>query len=310
MPPKQKLLILSGGWSHEREVSLRSGEAVFKAIDRSRYRPILLPIPKRATPLSVSKLLRNIKPDLVYNALHGAFGEDGGVQKILDDLRIRYTGSGAKASALGIAKHGTNTIAKKENIRIPRSQFIPHTLKKPFLKLPLPVVIKPNASGSSVGVRIITRKQDADPGVKAILHSGADCLVQEYLAGREFSCAVLTGGTKKDIVFPVIEIHTSHRFFDYAAKYSAQDTQEICPAPIPTKLRNTIKYAALRIHQALGCTGLTRSDFIVDAHGTVFFLEINTSPGMTRQSLCPKAAKAYGWNFKRLIAEQLLRVSR
>jgi D-alanine-D-alanine ligase len=280
----KRITILAGGWSNERDISLISGYTVDKAIDRILYEePVVLEIGKNEPIGSIRRRIVKSKPDVVYNALHGELGEDGTIQKILDDLNIPYTGSGAKASSIGIDKVAT---------------YLSVSVQHPQTSHIYPIVIKPNNQGSSIYVYIVNSPREEVEAIKKIEGQGWDAITQEYIKGREFSCAVFN-----DIVFPVIEIKTSHMFFDYDAKYTASDTQELCP--ITDSFTGEIQRISKEVHDTLGCKGLTRSDFIVDENNKMYFLEINTSPGMTPNSLCPKAAQAYGWNYERLVQEQL-----
>jgi len=256
-------------------------------------------LPKNFKVFNLDKKITNY--DLVFNALHGEFGEDGQVQSLLDNLGVKYTGSGVLASAWGINKVKTNLIAEKFGIKIPKSIYIQrgqdlkHVIKIINTSIHLPCVIKPNKTGSSVGVEIVDKENNLADILIKTLSDYKEILVQEYIIGRELTCAVLTNNKPENTkIFPVIEIKPKTKFYNYDAKYKDNTTEYICPAKLDQSLFKIIQSNSQLIHDLLGCDGLTRSDFILAKNEEVYFLEINTSPGMTSHSLCPKAAASMG----------------
>ncbi|MBI5152894.1 MAG: D-alanine--D-alanine ligase [Parcubacteria group bacterium] len=311
---KIRVGVLMGGTSNEREVSLLSGEQVIRNLSRDLYDVSKIEITKDGKCLFDNKKFLTVLPgndledrfDIIFIALHGAFGEDGKVQAILDTLQIPYTGSGMLASALGMDKAKTAELLISHNIRMPKSIFLQKN-EKIIPTLKFPCVVKPNASGSSVGVSIVKEKIKFRTALHKAFKEDQTVLVQEYIEGRELTCAIM--GNSKDnnlIALPPIEIVSPGTFFDYNAKYLSKKTQEICPAPIDKKGSSELYRLSKKIHLALGCDGLTRSDFILSKKDNrLYFLEINTIPGLTEASLCPKAAKAADISFPEFLDKQI-----
>lgn len=319
--------ILCGGLSSEREVSLRSGEEVFKHLDRKRFIPSLVELMKdgacivRKTELANNRKQKpfGIPPygnlgelktyaDIVFNVLHGTFGEDGRIQSLLEILDIPYTGSGVLASALAMDKEKTFSFLKKMNIPLPKTTAFAkgQVTPKKLQTLPVPSVVKPNGSGSSVGVTIVSSRKQLQTAIRTALREDQKVLVQEYVKGTELTCGVLGNADdpKSILALPPVEIIAGKGFFDYRAKYHSKTTQEICPARIPPILTKKIQSLAKQAHILLGCRGLTRSDFMLKGR-TPFFLEINTLPGLTEQSLCPKEARAAGMSITDFLTRQI-----
>ena len=286
--------VLMGGGSAEREVSLVSGEACARALMERGY---------EATPIDVGadlhEVLGRLRPDVVFNALHGRFGEDGRVQGLLDHLAIPYTHSGVLASALAMDKPMAKRVFTSAGLRCPEG--IETTLARVLADPPLapPFVVKPAAEGSSVGVTIVldddlralTDRNDVDP----------DCrlLVERYVPGRELTCAVLG-----DEPLAVTEIRPNDGFYDYRAKYTEGFASHLVPAPLSPDLDDEVMAAALVAHRVLGCRGVSRADFRLDpAHGSagLHLLEVNTQPGMTPLSLVPEQAAYRGIAFPDLV---------
>jgi len=300
---KLNIVVFYGGYSNEREVSLSSGSEVIKYLDKKKYNVF----PKKLSndrKKIVNEVLDGAKnADLAFIALHGEFGEDGKIQSILDTLKIPYTASGELASALAMNKSITEQILKKEGVLMTnRIKFKNgHVNDK---KISYPCVVKPNDSGSSVGVSIVKSKKDLKKALKIASKESKEILIEKYIKGREFACAVLGNAGDKLDVMPVIEILTKEKFFNYKAKYSS-GTTEICPAKIDKKISKEIQKISKLAHEKLGCKGLTRSDFIVSENNKVYFLETNTTPGMTPQSLAPKEAGAMGVSFSKLLDKMI-----
>ena len=317
MPQKKiKVGVLAGGFSNERQISLLTGKQIVQALPKEKYQAVLIEISKdekKAIPELIKKLSRQ-KMDVAFIGLHGRFGEDGKIQAILDVLQIPYTGSGVLASALGMDKVKCMEVLEKNKILLPKFitfinpkinfSKVDEKIKKTF---GYPCVVKPNESGSSVGVTIVKNSKQLMPAIKKAFQEDKIVIAQKYIQGRELSAGVMGNSNQERILtFPVIEIVTpGAEFFDYKQKYFSQTVREICPTNIPQKIENKIRETAKKIHQILGCDGLTRSDFILTKDNKFYFLEINTLPGQTQTSLCPKEAKAAGIAFPDFLDQQI-----
>lgn len=301
MQKKLKVGVVYGGPSSEYKVSVNSGMNVLRYLDKKKYVSVALQIPKRGDWL-VPFIKKIKKVDVAFLALHGRFGEDGKIQAVLDALRILYTGSGVRASSIAMDKAATYQMLSCARLHFPKSQLL--RSKKQEIKIGFPVVVKPNASGSSIGVSIVKNKKALKRALTKAFREDHEVLLEQYISGKEFTCGVL-GNSKKDIkALPVVEIRPAEPFFNYKAKYFDSRTKEICPAPITKKLEKQIKEIAKFVHARLGCRGLTRSDFIVQK-GRIYFFEINTIPGQTEESLCPKMATAMGWSLQDFFDTQI-----
>lgn len=295
---KQKhIAVLMGGWSSERQVSLWSGEQCAKALEELGHKVSRIDMTR-----DVATVLAYLKPDAVFNALHGAPGEDGTVQGILEILRIPYTHSGVLASSLAMDKQMAKKILKAAGVPVAEGKVVTreeaargHVLKPPY-------VIKPNSGGSSVGVFIVNADMQHPPQE---LHSaqwphGDDLLVERFIPGMELTCAVMG-----DVALGVIEIVQDNRFYDFEAKYSEGGSQHILPARIKPNIYQEIQKLALKAHQALGCRGISRADFRYDntlnGTGEIVCLEVNTQPGMAPTSLVPDLARHAGHSFGELV---------
>jgi D-alanine-D-alanine ligase len=293
-----RIAVLDGGLSTEREVSLRSGAAVTKALREAAYTVVEIDVGK-----DLPARLAAEKIDIAFIALHGRYGEDGCVQGLLESMFIPYTGSGVLASSVGMEKVFTKQVFVSRGIPTPQHAIFTtadQALEKP-LPFPFPVVVKPSREGSSVGVAIAkdpTQYRDAvqDAGKYAGL-----IMVEEFIKGREVQGAVLD-----DEALGVIEIVPAREFYDYQAKYGANSgTQYIFPARLDPDVYERVNQICLQAHQALACSGATRSDAIVTENGDIYLLEVNTLPGMTASSLLPKIAAGKGISFTQL-CERLL----
>lgn len=328
---KINVLVLCGGPSNERGVSLKTGLQIAKALPKSKYQLTLAEITKDGRwllhdgahhSLGSSKALvptsRNPRLqtfDVAFVGMHGRFGEDGKVQALLEMIGIPYTGSGVLASALGMNKVRTLEIVDKFGIRTPRYMTLRSMpAQKGFLALQkkvlssigYPCVVKPNESGSSIGISIVRKKADLLDALKKAFEEDVTILIEEYIQGRELTCAVMgNSGTSPLIALPPIEIITTGEFFDYNAKYDSKETKEVCPAKITKSQTKTLQAIAQKIHAIIGCDGLSRSDFILTPKGRFYFLEINTVPGLTEASLAPKAAVAHGMSFPKFLDVQI-----
>jgi D-alanine-D-alanine ligase len=288
----QHVAVLMGGLSAEREVSLSSGAAVKKALETSGYKVTAVDVGK-----DIATVLSQLKPDVVFNALHGHYGEDGCVQGVLEMLGIPYTHSGVLASALAMHKPTAKKIFSHAGLRVADGAVLRVEELKTACPLLFPVVVKPIDEGSSVGV-VIARSQDEVGALPTPNH--VQVLVETYIPGREIQVAVLDGKA-----LGAIEIRPLQGFYDYDAKYTAGKAEHLMPAPIPATDYEEVCRLAERAHTALGCRGLTRSDFRYDdtglGQGVFYLLETNTQPGMTPLSLAPEIASHVGISFTTLV---------
>lgn len=297
---KLRIALISGGWSREREVSLKSGDAVYSALDKDKYEV------RRYDPRD--DLIRLIQDsgriDLVMLFLHGKRGEDGSMQGLLDLLNLPYTGSGVLSSALAMNKALSKELFRNAGLKVPREMIISQgedvNLQELFSALGRPAVIKPIAEGSSIGLRICGTEEEAAAAIGDTHAMGQEVLAEEYVKGTEVTCPVL--GNRNPEALPVIEIipREEHQFFSYTAKYVPGASQEICPARLPIDVYGKVQEFAVLAHRVLGCRHLSRTDMIV-AGRDVYVLETNTIPGMTENSLFPLAARTAGIPFSRLM---------
>ncbi|HET9715447.1 MAG TPA: D-alanine--D-alanine ligase [Pseudolabrys sp.] len=289
--------VLMGGWSAEREVSLRSGKACADALQRIGYRVSLVDVDRE-----IATTLRAIKPDVALNVLHGRPGEDGTLQGMLEILGIAYTHSGVLASAAAMQKDIAKTILKAANVPVPGGMIASRIEAAKRHLMPPPYVIKPLAEGSSVGVFIIRGDHEHPP--QELTHPdwkfGESVMVEPYIPGKELTCAVMG-----DEALGVIEIVPAVKFYDYEAKYAPGGSKHLLPAPISSAVYREVQRLALAAHRALGCRGVTRSDFRFDDRlggaAGLFCLEVNTQPGMTETSLVPELAAHAGHAFENLV---------
>ena len=284
--------VLMGGWSAEREVSLVSGAACVKALQSANY---------DVTPIDVQRdmgaLMTRLypKPDAIFNALHGRYGEDGCVQGLLDILGIPYTHSGLLASALAMHKTMAKKLFAAAGIPVARHEI---KSQQDIIRgnvMSAPYVIKPVNEGSSVGVHIISQGLNEPLFTESGWPFGDRVMVEEYIAGREMTVSVMG-----DRALGVTEITTSHGFYDYDAKYEEGASNHVIPANIPDRLAGTLMDYAVKAHQTLGCRGISRADFRFDGENAVI-LEVNTQPGMTPTSLVPEQAAYVGMSFEDLV---------
>lgn len=291
----KRIAVLLGGLSPEREVSLVSGKAVADGLRTRGYDVVEIDAGR-----NLFDQLTEAGPDVVFNALHGEWGEDGRVQGVLEHYGKPYTHSGVLASSLAMNKQMTKDVLRAAGIACPEGVIVERREAAANHVLPPPYVAKPNAQGSSVGVHIVLEGANRPPAGLAGEEDqlGEEILVERYIAGRELTVAVLD-----DRALAVTEIIPNTRFYDYEAKYSAGGSDHIIPAQIPEDIEIMAKDLALKAHQVLGCKGLTRSDFRYDesANPPLWLLEINTQPGMTPTSLAPEQALHDGMSFEDLV---------
>lgn len=308
------LAVVRGGPSHEHDISLETGSAVLAEFRKSfgdAYRTVDIFIDRngvwhvRGVPVSPEKALLGV--DVVWNALHGQYGEDGVVQRVLSRIGIPYTGSGAYASALAMNKAFTKEMLQKVEMRVPQSVLlsVSPTLESEvlnaFRSLPQPSVIKPVFSGSSLGITIARSYEELIKGVRNAFQYSSRVMVEEYIEGREATVGVVEAiRGENEYVLPLIEIVSPHDFYDYEAKYNSERTLLQCPGNFSKSERDSLKEAARLAHRTLGLRHYSRSDFIVSPRG-VFFLETNTLPGLTRHSNIPTALGAAGISMKEFV---------
>ena len=286
--------VLLGGMSAEREVSLRSGEQVIAALRTAGF---------EVTRVEVGEDLRAViaaltpAPDVVFNALHGRFGEDGTIQGVLDYLGIPYTHSGVRASALAMDKAAAKAVFAHAGLPVAPHRIIDIAELADHHPLPPPYVVKPVNEGSSVGVHIVKPGDNSRARIVKDWHYGP-AMVEQFIPGRE-----LTVGVLDDHALVVTEILSEESFYDYHAKYSAGGSRHVVPADIPAEVAQQARDVALAAHRALGCRGASRADLRYDdASGRLVLLEVNTQPGMTATSLLPEQARYVGMDFPALCA--------
>jgi D-alanine-D-alanine ligase len=301
---KKTIALLAGGKSSERDVSLKSGDQVFQALDKRKY-DVLRYDPKTDLGRLVADASRI---DAALIILHGPYGEDGTVQGLLELLDIPYQGAGVLGSALAMNKLAAKQLYDLWGLPMPAHVVIDSS-KRPssdalVQQLGLPLVIKPVTAGSSIGMSIVGDADDLPSALTLGFEHDTQIIVEAYIDGVEITGAVLGNDDPRPL--PLIEIipDQAHSFFDYEAKYTAGVTEEICPARIDTALTEKAQEYAVRAHKALYCTGYSRTDMIVRGQ-EIFVLETNTIPGMTRTSLFPQAAQAAGISFSQLL-DQLI----
>lgn len=289
---KLKIAVLMGGVSREREISLRSGENVVKALRKLGH---------EVTPIDVGENFLQVLPtlrgfDLVFIALHGKFGEDGTVQALLDWLGVPYTGSGVLASALCFDKLMTYRVVEKF---VPVPDYV--VVDRPTRESPFgfPCVVKPRKEGSSIGVHICDGPEELEESLKTELELYGEMILQRYVNGRELTVSVIEMDGELRIL-PILELRPKRRFYDYIAKYTPNMTEFILPAPLTDDEHRAVCDSCLKAFRACECRGFARIDGILK-DGTFYFLEINTIPGMTDLSDMPASARAAGMSFEDLI---------
>ncbi len=299
----KRVVLLMGGRSAEREVSLVSGRECAAGLAEAGYKVTTVDV---RDDLTVVLKALDPKPDLVFNALHGRYGEDGTIQGVLDWLAIPYTHSGVLASALAMDKTVAKRLFESAGLRCPAGQLVHRSAVQAGDVLARPYVVKPNNEGSSVGVTIVRQGDNALPFSGIDWPFGDQVLVEPYIPGRE-----LTVGVMGDRPLAVTELRPRQGFYDYTAKYTEGRTEHLVPAPLPPAVYEAALQSALTAHKLLGCRGVSRADFRYDDSkdnpSGLYLLEVNTQPGMTPLSLVPEQARYLGISFSELvgwIAEQ------
>lgn len=334
MKKKIRVGLLFGGRSSEHPISVASARSVFQHLDRRRYdvAPILIrrdggwlsgpavravltsekdEAPTRALARQADHPSSLTRLDVILPIFHGPYGEDGTLQGLLEMLGVPYVGSGVLASALAMDKMRSRALFRDAGLPVPKTLALtrpsPIDIRRTVRTLGLPLVIKPNRSGSSIGVTIVRHRRDVSKALRTAQRFDPTSLFEEFVAGRELTVPVLGGARSRAL--PVIEIIPRSGFFDLDAKYrgvAAGETLEVCPAKLPARLARQAQALALRAHRLLGCRGLTRTDFRLRHSGRLILLETNTMPGLTSESLAPKAIRIAGLSFDRLL-DRLIR---
>ena len=291
-----KVLVLMGGWSNEREISLVSGSFVYDSLIKSGVNTIKLDLTKKNL-----NEIEKISPDRVFIILHGKGGEDGEIQKYLDSLNIPYTGSNSESSKLCMNKRSTKEILLSNDILTPNYEKISKmeisSIKKRFQ---YPFIVKPSAEGSSIGVYIVENDRDLERAISANEKISSDFIAEDYIEGLEYTVGILA-----DSALPVIKLLPPGKFYDFNAKYESDKMQYICPSQLDDSMEDELKKISLNCFKACGCKGWGRIDIIIDDKGNPWVIELNTVPGMTSHSLVPLAAKQRDINFENLVLKIL-----
>lgn len=300
MEDVKRVVVVMGGPSAEAEVSLATGTAIAKALRTKKYEVIELQL----DPKKFASDILELNPDVVFNAVHGLYGEDGHLQSVLDMLEVPYTGSNVVSSVVAMDKVISKKIFIADNISTPPSLFLNIKTGSDFKamvlkKFNLPVVVKPASQGSSIGIEIVKTEDRLSAALEVAFKYCEDVLVEAFVEGYELTVGVLK---EKEglLALPIIKIVPNSGVYDYQSKYTKGSTEYLCPAPISKELTDKVQQMAIAAYKSLGCAGVARTDFIVDKDENVFALEVNTIPGMTGTSLVPKAAKVMGIDFAEL----------
>ena len=289
------IAVLMGGYSTEREISLMSGKAVYKALLKNNVECF----PFDLTEDNLDKLW--IKEfDKAFIVLHGRGGEDGYIQSLLDKRKVPFTGSGVEASNLCMNKAHTKDVWLKHEL--PLSPSIVATQGKPIdpIDFPLPWAVKPTMEGSSIGITKVENKNELDTALELAWQYNNEALIEHWIEGDEYTVAILGNQA-----LPSIKIISDHDFYDYDSKYFSNKTEYLCPSDLPEQQEKNIRTIAMKAFNLTGASGWSRVDFILDKDKNPYLLEINTVPGMTSHSLVPMAAKAAGMNFEQLVLKIL-----
>jgi D-alanine-D-alanine ligase len=313
---EHRIGVLMGGQSSEREVSLRTGAAVHRALCRRGYDAVAIDV----GPATLSRDLQDQKIAIAFLALHGPGGEDGAMQGFLETLGIPYTGSGIHASAIGMHKVTTKTLLAAHRIPvspgtvIKRGQQASSAQVLRSSKLRWPVVVKPASEGSTIGVTIVKKPSQWSDALALAHRYDRDAMVEAYIPGHEVTVSLLGRRADSPLVLPAVEIIAPGGFYDYAAKYEKGKTQYLCPAPLAASVTQQLYRMARRAYEVLDCAGAARVDFRITPRGSPYVLEINTAPGMTETSLLPMAAAQAGIDYdeltERILESAVARASR
>ena len=298
-PAETTVAVLMGGWSAEREVSLASGEACAGALKRAGFNVV----PVDASRDRFVPILEDLRPDVAFNALHGKWGEDGCCAAVLETLQIPYTHSGVLASSLAMHKEKSKIIFRAAGIPVAESKLVNIETVATTHPMPPPYVVKPVAEGSSVGVHIVSSSANGPASIVLEQRDlfGDEAMVERFIPGKELTCAVVG-----DVALGVIDIvSNAAAWYDYKSKYTPGGSQHILPAEIPNEVYRKCQEYSILAHKALGCRGVSRSDFRFNdtpgSEGELILLEVNTQPGMTGTSLVPELAAYAGHSFEDLV---------
>jgi D-alanine-D-alanine ligase len=292
---KKKIGVLMGGFSAEREVSLKSGTAVHGALIERGYDTVSLDVGR-----DISAQLVTGKIDVAFICLHGRLGEDGTIQGLLEVMGIPYTGSGVLASALAMNKTAAKVVFSANGLTVARYVVLrgSDTFDEALAGFGYPLVVKPSQEGSSVGVSLVKNPADLPQAVASAFRYDDEVLVEEYIKGREIQVGILS-----DRAIGAIEIVPKREFYDFEAKYTDGMAEHICPAPLDKPIYDKVMQQGELAHSVLGCSGYSRVDFLVTDSGECYLLEVNTLPGMTALSLLPEIAHHAGYGFTDLVEE-------
>lgn len=299
-----RILVVMGGPSAEREISLQTGGAVASCLEAGGY-------PVRAFDLSPAEApferlrrlldeIRDFNATAVYLALHGPVGEDGTIQGALELAGVPYNGSGVLASALGNDKIAAKQAFLARRITTPKFAVVARGTSSASSPLPLPVIVKPRALGSSLGLSLVESPERYGPALEGVFSYGQDAVVEQFIEGREIEAAVLDGKP-----LPLVEVVSANRLYDFEAKYTAGRSEHKIPAPLPKKQYDAAQRLGLLAYEALGCVGAARVEMIAESTGTLYVLEVNTLPGMTVTSLLPEAAREAGMSFLDVVTTEI-----
>ena len=293
-----------GGPSAEHDVSLKTAAMIIKHLDKGKFSHIPVKIERDGSwPITISELKN--RADVAFIAMHGAYGEDGGIQTILATHGIRYTGSDPVASAMAMDKEKSMEILKNHKIRVPDYYIVS---KKDSLlswkntkKMRLPAIVKPVNSGSSLGISVIHGWKELGKAMEEAFKFSDSAIIQKYTIGKEVTCGVLQVNGNPIPLMPTEILPGKEQHFGYESKYAAGGAQEFTPPNLPGEIIKLIQLTALDAHRALGCSGMSRTDMIIDNDNRINVLELNTIPGLTETSLLPQGAKALGIHFPKLL---------
>ena len=291
-----KVLVLMGGWSNERDISLISGKYVFESLKNSDIDVIQLDLRKDNL-----QEIKEINPKRVFIVLHGKGGEDGEIQEYLDSLNIPYTGSKSESSKLCMNKRHTKEVLLSKNILTPRFERITEkNISQIEKNFEYPFIIKPSAEGSSIGVYVIDNKEEYYAAINENRKISDDYIVEDYIKGVEYTVGIVSPSA-----LPVIKLVPPGKFYDFDAKYNSEEMKYICPSGLDNIIENKLKDISLKAFEVLKCKGWGRVDIIIDDKNRPWVIELNTVPGMTSHSLVPMAAKENGINFDQLVLKIL-----
>jgi len=300
-----RIALLAGGWSGEREVSLKSGKAIYNALDKRKYDVSIYDPRVELHALMEAKG----EIDLAFNLLHGKYGEDGCMQGLLDILGIPFLGSGVLSSSIAMNKKVAKDIYRNTGLRVAKEIVLRRgeefSINEIIEILGSTSIVKPVGQGSSLGMSLCRNNKELVTGIEKAFEYDEEIIIEEYVDGREVTCCVI--GNQELETLPLIEIipETSSRFFDYKAKYTPGACREICPADLSQSIDESVRVCARKAHQALMCSVWSRTDMIIRDE-KVYVLETNTIPGMTEQSLVPLAAKTAGLSLSELVDKMIM----